>query len=939
MNKLSQNLENQIEKKWSKTHKLTWEILVIKWVILPSQRDEIIEMKKEIEYEDIHFVELCIKKWRLNKEQADNLVKEIEVAQIWNFLVKKWLINNKEKENILDIQSEEKEKNKDYNKPFCVVWLENWIIKDENKLIEAFAEFSWVEIFKNLDGWITNIKNSNSEEGSINEEKTSINWVFNSFNSKEKNNKKESYNPRDWLLKNDLINKINIKWISNKQNYWKGKKAFPIFLNKWSNWNNKKDLTIITSSLDTKKYFIEEIEKDTGYNVYYHLCSQDLINKALEHPNSTTPIFNATEYVNNIALISYLRWASDIHYEKIKNKLRIRIRILWDLETLDIFEWSEHDIKTIINKLYINTINSPYMPDLSLTWAYQINIAWFNFDLRVNWMEINKNGDFSAVLRITKKANSTKNINSYNLSPNNLDNLIKASKEDKLIIATGPTWSWKSTMLFAIISELDTENIKIYTIQDPIEHFHWEYLIHCEVKPQDKKNEQNNNSKNKANGLSFEEYIKELLRQDPDKFLIWEVRDKKVAKLVVSAVNTGHGTFTSMHTNDWVSVLYKLCHEYWINLSSLDWTVITNQRLVKKLCSCAEEVTEISTEKELKNAKLKWRNISWAISEESLREHNFYKKTITELWIGYLWYNLKKAKWCPHCKDWYSSQQVVLESFIVDEKIIQMVKSWAEKKTVQNYISKTQKNNTLYEDGLRLLMLWVIDYIQFKKLENNFWVEIKDLDEIINNSYSNKNLNNINILTEKYNKKLIWLLNIIWFESKTAENIKWKIIESLELHEFKKAWKLFSKLTYNKADPYLIWAMEEAKWLVYNILREENLIEIHHKKTTITTTNKSHFNKDKLLEDSNKLVWNEPIDLKIKDFWDNFSYIDFWDNFSNKVKNDIIIKLCNKDYEKAKNLFDKINLQYKNPVLNNFLKEAKKSFDEIIKLFETQKNN
>jgi type IV pilus assembly protein PilB len=143
-------------------------------------------------------------------------------------------------------------------------------------------------------------------------------------------------------------------------------------------------------------------------------------------------------------------------------------------------------------------------------------------------------------------------------------------KPHGVIIVTGPTGSGKTTTLYAILRELCTEDVSIFTLEDPIE-YKMPGLTQTQIKDEV--------------GLTFSAGLRALLRQDPDIILVGETRDTETAQLMVRAALTGHLVFTTLHTNDAPGALPRLLDmgvEPYLLPDSL--LAVLAQRLVRKIC-------------------------------------------------------------------------------------------------------------------------------------------------------------------------------------------------------------------------------------------------------------------------------------------------------------------------------------------------------------------
>ena len=168
------------------------------------------------------------------------------------------------------------------------------------------------------------------------------------------------------------------------------------------------------------------------------------------------------------------------------------------------------------------------------------------------------------------------------------------SKPQGMVILTGPTGCGKSTTIIAALHHVMDPSLNVLTVEDPIE-----YIVKGarQIKLSHK--------------MNFDQAIRSILRHDPDVVLVGEIRDKDSADIAIKLANTGHLTFSTLHTNDAPSVvarLYKMGIEPFLLAYAIN--VIVAQRLIRKLCECKKRVTTINV-KFLQNLNLNpddWRN-------------------------------------------------------------------------------------------------------------------------------------------------------------------------------------------------------------------------------------------------------------------------------------------------------------------------------------------
>jgi len=149
-----------------------------------------------------------------------------------------------------------------------------------------------------------------------------------------------------------------------------------------------------------------------------------------------------------------------------------------------------------------------------------------------------------------------------------------ATQPNGLIVVCGPTGSGKTSTLYSIIKEIDTTNLSVITLEDPIE------VEFGEVTQGQTNNRQ---------GFSFDSGLRAILRQDPDVIMVGEMRDAETAQIALQASLTGHLVLSTLHTSDAVETVARL-----VDLGAEPWIVgnalqaVIAQRLVRTLCVCSE---------------------------------------------------------------------------------------------------------------------------------------------------------------------------------------------------------------------------------------------------------------------------------------------------------------------------------------------------------------
>ncbi len=285
---------------------------------------------------------------------------------------------------------------------------------------------------------------------------------------------------------------------------------------------------------------------------------------------------NIVKLVDQIILEAIRNRASDIHLEWVQGNLRARLRIDGTLREAAT-SIPKMNQKMVIERIKIMGGLNLKETRLPQDGRIQLNVEGKEIDLRVT-VSPYVFGE-SAVIRILNRATVTLKLDRVCESPETLGKLRSWIKRPNgLIIATGPTCSGKTTLLYAMIQELNTPDVKIVTVEDPVE-----YII-------DGVNQQ---QINQNIGLTFARSLRSQLRQDPDIMVVGEIRDLETAQVMIQAVITGHLVLTTLHTHDAPEAIRRLIDigiEPFLVNSAL--TGVVAQRLVRAICKhCKEEYT------------------------------------------------------------------------------------------------------------------------------------------------------------------------------------------------------------------------------------------------------------------------------------------------------------------------------------------------------------
>ena len=382
--------------------------------------------------------------------------------------------------------------------------------------------------------------------------------------------------------------------------------------------------------------FIREEEEDVG-----HL--KDLASEA--------PIIRLVNLILTRAIESR---ASDVHIEPFEDELKVRYRIDGVL----------HETESTPKKLQAAIISRvKIMAKLNIAerrlpqdGRIKLKVGDTEVDLRVSTIPT-LHGE-SVVMRILHKEGITINLDLLGFPPGTLANFSQLiAKPNGIVLVTGPTGSGKTTTLYGALDKINSSDVKIITVEDPVE-YQLKGVNQIQVKPQI--------------GLNFANTLRSIVRQDPDIIMIGEVRDLETAEIAIQSALTGHLVFSTLHTNDAPSAITRLL-DMGVENFLLSSTVrgILAQRLVRVICpSCKEVDHSVANKEEL---------VKIGISPDI---------------------PLFKGKGCEQCASTgYYGRFGIFELLLVDDEVRRLILKNADSNQLRQ-MARQHGMKTLLEDGI-----------------------------------------------------------------------------------------------------------------------------------------------------------------------------------------------------------------------------------------------
>ncbi len=222
--------------------------------------------------------------------------------------------------------------------------------------------------------------------------------------------------------------------------------------------------------------------------------------------------------------------ASDIHIEPEDGLIRMRFRL--DGVLTDVFSFDSHADRLITSRIKLLSGLKLNVTDRAQDGRFSVVMGGKEIEIRTSL--IPGNYGESIVMRLLDPSSIEQTLDSMGMHPKLLKRLREEIKRPNgMLLTTGPTGSGKTTTLYAFLQEIYTPDIKIVTIEDPIE-YHLKGIVQTQIEK----------------NYSFASGLRSILRQDPDDIMVGEIRDAEVAETAIQAALTGHFVFSTLHTNN-----------------------------------------------------------------------------------------------------------------------------------------------------------------------------------------------------------------------------------------------------------------------------------------------------------------------------------------------------------------------------------------------------
>jgi len=426
----------------------------------------------------------------------------------------------------------------------------------------------------------------------------------------------------------------------------------------WSRYKEVPKFTEVTvGAIDISGNKLEELMEKTGNIDSFKTLILDLIASKKTHQIS--------EVLEVILAGGIKIGASDVHIEPEEENVRLRFRLDGVLHDIIFFD---HKIyKLILSRIKLISGLKLNIKDRAQDGRFSIHVKDADIEIRTSTVP-GAYGE-SVVMRILNPDSISVTFEELGIEKRLFEILSKEIKRPNgMILTTGPTGSGKTTTLYAVLRKIKTPEIKIITLEDPIE-YHLPGITQTQA--------------DKKKGYDFANGLRAILRQDPDVIMVGEIRDLETAKIAINAALTGHLVLSTLHTNNAAGTIPRLI-DLGVNPNTIApaLNAALAQRLIRKLCNTCK-VKSIPTEEE-KALILK--------VIESLPEGT-EKPNIENI-------ELYKAGGCDKCTNTgYKGRIGVFEAILVDDNVERLILKNPTESDIKEE-AKHQQIMTMAQDGI-----------------------------------------------------------------------------------------------------------------------------------------------------------------------------------------------------------------------------------------------
>lgn len=371
--------------------------------------------------------------------------------------------------------------------------------------------------------------------------------------------------------------------------------------------------------------------------------------------------------------------ASDIHIEPEEEYTRLRYRL--DGVLTEVMQFDTETYRLILSRIKLLSGLKINIKNEAQDGRFSVRIDEYDIEIRTSILP-GAYGE-SIVLRLLDPHTIALAVEELGIEPKMFEILSREiEKPNGMILNTGPTGSGKTTTLYAFLRKIHTPDIKIVTIEDPVE-YHLPGIVQTQVDPK---------------SYTFAEGLRSALRQDPDVIMIGEIRDGEVAETAVNSALTGHLVFSTLHTNNAAGAFPRL-----IDLR-VDPTIIGSsvnlvmaQRLVRKLKDDCRKEVPLSPERRAFVDRVL----------DSVEDKSLIPENTSVMW--------EPAENTPECETGYKGRVGVFEAIQVTEEIEDLVRQSAGEREI-NAAAQKQESLSLIQDGVIKALRGVTSFSELERV-------------------------------------------------------------------------------------------------------------------------------------------------------------------------------------------------------------------------------
>ena len=426
-------------------------------------------------------------------------------------------------------------------------------------------------------------------------------------------------------------------------------------------WSRYKDLSY---SLETKSGALD-ISNEEIIEMTKRVTSLADVKKLIEGVLAMKRAYRISKILEIILAGAISLRASDVHLEPEEKDVRLRYRL--DGILTDILHFDFETFELLLSRIKLVSELKLNVKEKAQDGRFSIKLADIEIEVRTSLLP--GPYDESVVMRVLNPDAIAVEFEALGIHPHLLMILKKEiRKPNGMILTTGPTGSGKTTTLYAFLKKIYTPDIKVVTIEDPIE-YHLEGVVQTQAETE--------------KGYSFAEGLRSALRQDPDVIMVGEIRDNETAAVAVNAALTGHLVLSTLHTNNAAGSFPRLL-DLGVNpkVVSSALNVSIAQRLVRTLCeTCKKKIPLESKNKEVIDKVLA--QIPDSVYLDGIQR--------VHIWA---------AVGCPKCNSiGFRGRIGIYEAILIDDKIEKAVITNPSERDIRE-AAKGQKLLTLVQDGI-----------------------------------------------------------------------------------------------------------------------------------------------------------------------------------------------------------------------------------------------